>query len=74
MLDLLKLTAVWLMVLPALLVELLMRRAESRRRLNRLIAPLENVTSVLVWLRPGVDKWLVPAEVLLTLELLKWLS
>ena len=62
------------MVPPALLVELLMRRAESRRRLNRLIAPPEKVTSVLVRLRPRVDKWLVPAEVLLILELLKWLS
>ena len=59
------------MVPPTLLVELLMRRAESRHRLNRLIAPPEKVTSVLVRLRPRVDKWLVPAEVLLILELLK---
>ena len=69
MLDLLKLTAVWLTTPAALLVELLMRRAESRRRLNRLIAPLEMVTSVLVRLRPRVDKWLVLVEVLLILEL-----
>ena len=69
MLDLLKLTAVWLMEPPSLLVELLMRQAESRRRLNRLIAPSRKVTSVLVRLRPRVDRWLVPARVLLTLEL-----
>ena len=69
MLDLLKLTVVWLMMLPTLLVELLMRRAKSRHRLNRLIAPLKKITSVLVRLRPQVDRWLVLAEVLLILEL-----
>ena len=69
MLNLLKLMAVWLMTPPILLVELLMRQAESRRCLNRLIAPLEKVTSILVRLRLQVDKWLVPAEVLLTRKL-----
>ena len=69
MLDLLKLMVLWLMEPPALLVELLMRLAESRRRLNRLIAPPKKVTSVVVRLLPRVDRWLVLAEVLLTLEL-----
>ena len=65
--DLLKLMAVWLMEPPALLVVLLMKRAESRHRLIQLTAPPKMVTSVLV--RPRVDWWVVPEDVLLTLEL-----
>ena len=49
-LDLLKLMAVWLMEPPALLVVLLMKRAESRRHLIRPTEPLERVTSMLVQL------------------------
>ena len=69
-LDLLKLTDVWLMELPALLMVLLMKQAESRCRLSRLTEPPERVTSVLVRLRPRVDWWMVPEGVLLTQELL----
>ena len=54
-LDLLKLTAVWLMEPLALLVVLLMKRAESRCRLSRVTEPPERVTSVLMRLRPQVD-------------------
>ena len=63
-LDLLKLTAVWLMALSALLVVLLMKRAESHCHLIRLTAPPEMVTSILVRLRLQVDRWLVPEDVL----------
>ena len=68
-LDLLKLTAIWLMAPPALLVVLLMKRVESHCSLIRLTAPPEMVTSVLVQLRSRVDWWLVPEGVLRTLEL-----
>ena len=56
------------------LVVLLMRRVESRSHLIRLTTPPEMVTSVLVRLWPRVDRWLVLAYVLLTLELLMRLS
>ena len=54
-LDMLKLTAVWLMEPPSLLVVLLMKRVESRCRLSRVTEPPERVTSVLVRLQPQVD-------------------
>ena len=57
-----------------MLVVLSMKRAESRYRLIRLTAPSERVTSVLVRLRPQADWLTVPEDVLLTPELLLWLS
>ena len=59
---------------PGLLVALSMKRVESRYRLIRLTAPSEKVISMLVRLQAQVDCWMVPEDVLLTSELLLWLS
>ena len=57
-----------------MLVVLLMKQAESRCHLIRLTAPPKMVTSVLVRLPRWVDWWVVPKDVLLTLELSMQLS
>ena len=57
-----------------LLVVLSMMRAESRCRLIRLTAPSEKVISRLVQLRPQADCWTVLEGMLLTPEVLLWLS
>ena len=51
-----------------------MKQAESRCRLIRMTVPSEKVTSMLVRLWPQADCWIVPEDVLLTPELLLWLS
>ena len=59
---------------PGLLVALSMMRAESRCCLIRLTTPAEKVISLLVWLQPQADYWMMSEGVLLTLALWLWLS
>ena len=59
---------------PTLLVMWLLKWAESRRWLNWLTELSERVTAVLMRLWPRADWRTVPEDVLLTPELLLWLS